>query len=798
MRTLRLLFGVLSIIVLSAIGGLYFLLRASLPQLEGRVDAHGLRDTVSIERDALGTPTVRAGTRDDLAFGTGFVHAQDRFFQMDLQRRAAAGELAELLGSSLVATDMRLRPHGFRRVAEQVLQRAPREHRAILTAYAAGVNAGLRSLRSRPWEYWMLRSEPREWRPIDSVLVAFSMYMDLNDSSGDADLLRTQLRAGLPAALFDFIHPIGTEWDSAIDGGMWRSPAIPGPDVFDLRSGAAEKAALALPVGARTEPREAPAIGSNAWAVAGAQTASGSALLANDMHLGLRTPNVWYRARLVIPGGQEARDLVGLTLPGLPLLIAGSNGHVAWGLTNSYGDWTDLVLVDADPANPQRYVGSAGSTPYELRREVLHVRDGAPVTIDTRWTEWGPIVLEDASGRRLALSWTAHHPEATNFVMLELEQARSAQAAVEVANRAGTPVVNFVAADARGHIAWTIMGRMPVRAGYDSRFVASWRAPDTGWVGWRTPAEYPRVVDPATGRIWSANSRTIDANVWLPLLGDGGYYLGARGAQIRDALFAIKSATTGDMLQVQLDDRALFLARWRDLLLELLSDAAELDASIYSEARALVEQWSGRASVDDVGYRLVRAYRAQVQSRVFESLTASVPLLNGHRFEPAAQFEGALWQLVTQRPEHLLDPRYASWQQALVDDFKRTVDEMLQTCPRLEECTWGERNRLAMKHPLSGAMPQLARWLDMPVEPLPGDADMPRVQGPSFGASERLVVAPGREAEGVLQTPGGASGHPLSSFYRSTHAAWTSGKPQPLLPGATAHRLALVPVPVQR
>lgn len=794
MRALKLFLLAILLLVVLPIAAAYVLLRASLPQLDGRTDVASIRGTITVERDALGTPTLRADSRAELAFATGFVHAQDRFFQMDLQRRTAAGELAELLGANLVAADKRLRPHGFRRLAEQVIQRVTPEQRAVLEGYVQGVNAGLAALPSRPWEYWVLRSKPRPWLAVDSLLVAYALYLDLNDSTGDVELARTQLRATLPPALFDFMHPVGTEWDAPIDGSGWRGAPIPGPEVFDLRTGAPRTAALSRPV--RTDIRDDSAttwLGSNSWALAGSQTKTGGGLLANDMHLGLRVPNVWYRARLIVPGGREARDLVGVTIPGLPLLLAGSNRQVAWGLTNSYGDWTDLVLVEPDPADSKRYLGVSGSRPYELRREVIQVKDDVPVTVDTRWTEWGPIVLEDAAGRQLALAWTAHRPEATNLGMLELEQARSVQQALDVANRSGGPVQNFVVADAQGHIGWTVMGQMPVRAGYDSRFIASWRGAQTGWTGWRTAAEYPRIVDPMMGRIWTANSRSIDAKVWLGLLGDGDYYLGARAAQIRDDLFALQSAEPADMLKVQLDDRALFLARWRDLLLEQLRTPNELNAPVYGKAREYVERWSGRASVDDVGYRIVRAFRAQAQSRVFESFTATVPPLNGQQFRPSPQFEGALWQLVTQQPEHLLDPRYWNWHQALLDDFKRAVDELAAECSDLARCTWGEANRLKMQHPLTPALPRLSQWLDMPVQPLPGDVNMPRVQGPSFGASQRLIVVPGREAEGFLSTPGGASGHPLSPFYRSTHAAWADGAAQPLLPGATQHRLALVP-----
>lgn len=794
MPVLRYVLGALLLALIVLIGAGYFMLRMSLPALDGEIATPNVRAPVVLERDQVGTPTIRAQSRVDLAYATGFAHAQDRFFQMDLMRRAAAGELAELLGPSFVDADRQLRTHGFRRLAQVIAQRATPEQRDVLTAYVAGVNGAMLQWRSRPWEYWMLRTEPRPWLLADSVLVAFALYLDLNDASGEVELARTRLRAALPPELFDFLHPIGTEWDAPIDGGTWRPAPIPGPEVFDLQAPSARAMLSERLVLTSLFDASDVQVGSNSWAVAGSLTEHGAAMLANDMHLALRVPNVWYRARLIVEANsQNTLDLVGVTLPGLPMLVAGSNRFVAWGMTNSYGDWTDLVLVDPDPTDADHYLTAEGSRPYEVRTEVIQVKGDDPITLQIRWTRWGPIVREDETGRQLALAWTAHWPEATNINMMNLETARTAKEAMDVANRAGGPVQNFVVADTQGSIGWTVMGQIPLRRGYDPRFVAAWHTPETGWQGWRTPAEYPRTVDPQTARLWTANARTIDADVWLDVLGEGGYSLGSRAAQIRDGLLEVERATEKDLLAVQLDDRALFLSRWRDLLLDLAQDPTSLGGEVYGQARAAAEQWSGRASVDDVGYRVVRAFRAQVQNQVFDSLTAVARNADEKPFTPSTQFEGALWQLVTERPVHLLDPRYATWEQALLDAFNRSVDELIETCETLDRCTWGQHNTLKMQHPISSALPLLSRWIDMPAEPLPGDAHMPRVQGPGFGSSERLVVAPGHEDSGILETPGGASGHPLSPFFRSTHRDWTEGNPQPLLPGRAQHRLTLLP-----
>lgn len=797
MRPLRIagytVLAVGSLLVIAALA-VYLTLRRSLPQLDGEIAAPKLQAAATIERDAHGTPTIRGTSRRDVAFATGYAHGQDRFFQMDLMRRAAAGELAELLGKPVLELDEKHRIHAFRRLASQIVQDSEAVDRALLDAYTDGVNFALESANAKQWEYTLLRTEPAPWRAEDTVLVAFSMYLDLNDSSGGDEMARARLREVLPRALYDFLHPLGTEWDAPMAGHKWQAAPIPGADVFDLRSSTPRSAALNVPRSAAPLD-EVPFVGSNSWAVAGRHAKDNAALLANDMHLRLRLPHVWYRARLVVESGtQPLRDLVGVTLPGVPMLIAGSNGHIAWGYTNSYGDWSDIVIVEPDPQDPQRYLTDTGSEPFVNRDETIAIRGGGPAFLVVQSTRWGPIVDHDAAGRPLALRWTAHDPRATNLHMIDFETATNVEEGLAVANRSGGPVQNVVVADTTGRIGWSLMGQVPVRAPYDTTLPHSWREPGGGWTGWRTPEEYPRLVDPASGRLWTANARTIDTETWLAFLGDGGYDLGARAAQIRDDLLALPTASAADMRSIQLDDRALFLTRWRDLLLELLDERALSEHPLRAQARHIIEHWSGRAAADDAGYRIVRAARLQVRKDVFESLTALArQRFPESKFTPSAQFEAPLWQLVTQRPEHLLDPRFDSWQAALLGSLDSALADLGKKCRDLQSCTWGEGNVLHMRHPLSAALPFASQWLDMSAQPMPGDAQMPRVQGEAFGASQRLVVSPGREAEGSLQVPGGPVDHPLSPFYGAGHDDWVRGEPTPLLPGPAKHALTLRP-----
>lgn len=793
MRALRRSLAAVALLIILAGLTAYLTLRASLPRLDGDVASASLRAPASIERDSAGTPTIKASSRRDLAYATGFAHAQDRFFQMDLMRRTAAGELAELLGPTVVEMDKRFRIHDFRHVSQQVVAQATPAEREVLDAYVMGVNDALDQADTRPWEYLLLRTQPSPWLPEDSILAAFSMYLSLTDSSGAAELARAQLHEALPPQLFAFLHPLGTEWDAPMIGSPWRVAPVPGPEVYDLRTSSSR--AVALAQAASTLPLEEDAVvGSNSWAVAGSHAANGNALLANDMHLSLRLPHVWYRARLIVTGGPEARDLVGVTLPGLPMLVVGSNGKVAWGYTNSHGDWTDNVVVETDPSQPGHYLVGERSEPFGVRRETIAVRGAAPLELEVKATRWGPVVGHDDAGRPLALAWTAHDPVATNFGMLAFEAASNSEALLDAANRAGGPVQNVVAVDAQGHIGWSLMGKIPVRTDYDPKMPASWRDSARGWTGWRRPEEYPRIVDPAAGRIWTANARVLDAETWLAFPGEGDYDLGARAAQIRDGLFALDSAGAADMAKIQLDDRALFLARWRDLLLELLDRNAVADHQVRAHARDLVRKWSAHAAVNDAGYWIVRAFRLQVRKDVFDALTSAARARYPQTmFTPSTQFEGALWQVVTQRPAHLLDPRYARWEEALLASFDAALTSIAKECEDVASCTWGRQNTLSMRHALSQALPFASHWLDMPAAQIPGDSNMPRVAAPRFGASERLVVSPGNEAQGLFQMPGGPVDHPLSPFYGAGHDAWVRGESLPLLPGPTRHTLRLTP-----
>ena len=786
-KRLRLLASVVSVLVLLAAlaaGWFYFRMRASLPPLDGSVTLSSLAGPVTLERDHQGVPTIHGANRTDVSRALGWLHAQDRFFQMDTLRRRGAGELAELFGKEALPLDRATRLHGFRSLAQAAIARLTPDERAQVEAYTAGVNAGLAALGSVPFEYLVLREKPQPWRAEDSVLVGDAMMLDLQGDNGTYEHSLMTLRDVLGSEAIAFFAPIETTGDAAIDGTGGRLAPIPSPRVLDLRSRSVTRY-LAIPRADAFRP------GSNSMALAGIHTANGAGLLANDMHLSLGLPNIWYRASLEWPG----HKITGVTLPGAPLVIAGSNGQVAWSFTNAGADTSDLVVLEVDSISAQLYrvPGQTELQKIETRRSTILVKGSAPVEVSYPWTVWGPIVGANAQNRPLALHWTAHDPEGLNFSLIGMEDAANVREAVTIAHRAGIPAQNFVTTDSAGEIAWTIAGRLPKRVGFDGRLPVNWAFGDRRWDGLRSPDEIPVQFATDSGRLWTANQRTVGGAA-LVVLGDGGYDRPARAAQIRDRLSTLESAGPKDLLAIQLDDRALFLERWQKLLLRVLTPETIAQKKSRGELQRLAELWGGHADVDSAGYRLVRAFREAVAGRaltpVFASCVEAYPAFDWTKFH----YEDAVWTLVNEKPAHLLTPEFKDWNGLLLAAADDVVSAIDKEHSALSRATWGRRNILQMLHPFSYSFPRfLIGWLNAPAVPLPGDSDMPRLQSVDYGASERFVVSPGHEAEGIFHMPGGQSGHPLSPYYLAGHEAWVRGEPTPFLPGKTEHTLTLHP-----
>ncbi len=780
---------VLAFLAAGASFWIYQQLKLSLPQIDGSCLVSGLSAQVSVERDNLGVPTIKGKTRTDIARALGFVHAQDRFFQMDLTRRRAAGELSELFGKRALPIDKAARRNEFRLTAKQVLNDASKEERDVVEAYTAGVNAGLSALKNKPFEYSVIGMTPAPWKAEDCVLVAAAMLITLQDDQNKYEQSLVTLHDTYGRKSLTFLGSLLTPDDAALDGSLGQSPDIAGPDVINIRD--AKEVALNSSI---NDGSMMP--GSNSMAVSGKHTVTGSALIANDMHLEISVPGRWYRASFIL----NDKRVTGVTLAGTPLIIAGSNGHVAWGFTNACVDTADMVpIARGEDDDYYHGPGKTGLLKITHHEASINVKGADPVKMTTDWTIWGPIIGKDPDGRLLAIHWSGHMHEAFNFSLLGMENVNNTDEAILVAHKAGIPVQNIIIGDSTGKIAWTIAGKIPKRIGFDGRLTVPWVYGDRHWDGFLSSEDTPVWSPKDVSYLWTANQRVLGGNA-LKLLGDAGYARPARAAQIRDDLKALvankpKGVVPLDLLAIQLDDRALILNKWRPLFLNTIEAMHHEKGSELDQLYEAVISGDLKADVDSTAYRLVREFRLATWNRVFTPLFAPcVESYSDFQYNRIVS-ENTLWTIIQKKPMHLLASSYTSWENLLGMSVGDVLASIKKAHLKPKEATWGKLNTLQAKHPFSKLLPSfITSYLNFPEEQIAGGDDMPRFQGTMNGASERFSVSPGHEDQGIFEMPGGQCGHPLSAFYLAGHEAWVKGKPTAFLPNQAEHFLTLNPL----
>ncbi|KNC69024.1 penicillin acylase family protein [Pseudoalteromonas ardens] len=767
-------------------------LNSALPLLNGEVAIPHVEHEVVIDRDRNGLPSIVAHTRTDAARAMGFLHAQERFFQMDFLRRKAAGELSALFGESFINADKEARLHQFKHSARQAYNNLDEQHKALLDAYVEGVNSGLDKLKSAPFEYAVLKATPATWQPEDSFLVSFAMFMEMQGRDYHNALYLNKLQQTLPQALVDFLVPLGTSWDQPLDAQQIATAPMPGADVYSLaESEESGQHNLALTEHQQSlyalTLKDTPSVaGSNNWAVSGDNTLSGKALVANDMHLNLTVPNIWYRVEYTWQEATKEHQLSGISLPGLPLMIAGSNQHIAWGFTNSMGDWSDLLRIPAEKSQ-------ALVTPVT---QTIDVKDAAPIEFVVDMTPYGPVVEREENGDLLVLRWVAHSPMAVNLGLFDVELATSVDASLPLFNDAHMTHLNVVVGDEQGNIGWTMLGALPERAhsvwapvAYDNDKYA--------WSGFLDSAQYPKRMNPESGFLFTANARVVSGDE-LDVIGRENYALGARANQIHNGLRVMHEPSEAQMLRTQLDSRAIFLQRWQYLLLSILDEEFLAEHPELTEYREIVNNWNGKATKESTGYLLVRAFRTQVARRVFGGILNDVHERNPDSnvfdyFSLTSQWEGPLWQLVNEQPAHLLNTRYDSWQGLYADALSFLNNHFNNTHGTIANAKWGDYNKVAISHPVAGALPLIGKFFNIPEYGADGDINMPLVQEQNFGASMRMGVTPGEEQSGFFHMPVGQASNPMSPYWLAGHKDWQEGVFSSFLPQETEYSLKLIP-----
>lgn len=741
----------------------YFGLHLSLPKLSGEFRSGHLFESVTIERDRLGTAVIHGQNRRDVAYALGFAHGQDRFFQMDLLRRNSAGELAEIFGEKALNLDKSRRFHQLRKRAENIVAKMEPKQKLLLQAYANGVNAAVAEPSLSAFEYLLTGASPQTWQPADSLLVIYSMYLDLQGNTPNRDMALTQIQRLYGEQMLAFVTQ-NSPYQAALDFSLLPTEEILTPELEP------QLLATAL-ISTIEEPLD---IGSNNWAVTGALTESGRAMLSDDMHLSLAVPIIWYRAQLnYFSGSGDKVQVTGVSLPGAPAIVVGTNNKLAWGFTNAYIDTADwIALDDKEPLTTEiefiKLPGSQSSIEYPIQL-----------------SQFGPV--KQVNGQDYALSWVAHQDYAVDMELMGLETISSVQEGLALATTFGIPVQNLMLVDSEGNAAWKPAGAVPSRT--NPANVAQLPENYQGALWEIDETELPQVVNPEHGRLWSANSRVISAEQF-GRFGDGGYALGARSQQIRDRLFESEQFSEQDFYRLQLDNEAKFLTPWHDYLIHLLSH----ERVRFAKDIQFIRDWQACACADSVGYTLVRSFRAKLIDASFAPIETGLKEINVSLSPVKRYLEPAMWQLLEDEPESWLPEQYSSWDKFAIQAYVDSTLELLDKHSdgeSLADLNWGKVNALKIQHPFSKQMPLLSSWLDMPTVTGFGDSFMPAVQRSFFGASQRFIVQPGLESQAIMVIPGGQSGHPLSDYYRAGFDEYANHESTPLLPDEILHKITI-------
>jgi penicillin amidase len=751
------------VVLLGAGAWLYAASRAALPQLDGEARVSGLAARAVVTRDVQGVPHIFADTLEDLFFTQGYVTAQDRLWQMDISRRYAAGELAEILGRRYLEHDRQQRTLLIRPMAEKAAARLSPRDRTFFEAYARGVNACMAEQKRLPLEFRLLRYRPRPWAASDSFLVAANMIQMLTLQPLAFELSREKIKARLSPELVADLFP-NSSWRD-------RLPADPSrPDEFVPSDGEDEGEEEEQPPHSgctRRAPRPGPentrlVPGSNNWTISGAHTVSGKPLLSNDMHLEHHLPNVWYEAHLASGGF----DVAGVTLPGVPFVIVGHNQRVAWGFTNIGPAVSDLYVETFNDRG--EYRTPDGWRQLEHHRETIHVRDGADEILDVVITRHGPIVsgLQPGETRQLALKWTAYDPEALQIPLFDMDGAQNWEQFRNALRRFTNPAQNVVYADVEGHIAYQATGMIPLRSGSDGSLPVAGDDDAHEWRGYIPFEQLPNILDPPSGMIATANGRIVPEG--YPYVISNEWGAPYRTERIYHVLGSGQKCGPADLLKLQTDVYSEFDRFCGQRFVYAVDHASRVSARA-RQAADLMRDWDGQVSVGSVAATVIAHSRRELVRLLLEPKLRE--LWREYRW-----FMSSVWleNVLQRRPARWLPAAYANWDDLLAAAVEAAVSR--EHAPaKLADWRWGKDQTLEISHPLFGMVPLLRWWTGTGRVPQSGDGYTVKQVGSNFGPSERMTVDLANLDNSTLNIVNGQSGQFSSPYYMNQWRAWYGG-----------------------
>jgi penicillin G amidase len=800
---LRALLGLIFFLIIAAaaavVGGGFWLkhaMVASLPQLDGQVHLPGLSASVTVRRDQHGVPHIDAASLDDLFEAQGYVTAQDRLWEMDMARRMAAGEAAEILGSKLLEHDRAQRILEIRPTAERLVASLSPGDRRYFDDYARGVNAFIDDNQDHlSPEFRLLMYRPRHWEPTDSALVMMSM-MQMLDQRWDTKLDREQVTARLGPTLAAALYPNGSWRDHPptqaapdLTAPQQSIPDVPLdetqttlrnllPDLMHLRS---------LLDGPRATC-DACTLGSNQWVVSGAHTASGKPILSNDMHLAHQIPNIWYENDLH-SGDFHA---TGVTVPGIPYVIAGHNEHIAWGFTALYGDMQDLYVEQVNGQDQYRdFTGNVESwKPIEHSREIIHVRGGSDVVLDVARTAHGPVItpLLPHEKRTLALRWNVYDPKCAGDPLFALDTAANWQDFRNAMSKWYAPSQNVVYADDQGHIGYQAVGYIPQRP----NGIAGTPITDQNheWQGYIPFEQLPSALDPANGILATANARITPDGYPFPLTNE--WADPYRNERIWKWLAGKDKLTPADMLKLQTDVYSEVDQEMAQRFAYAIDHARRTDSEL-REAADLLRSWDGEVAAGSAPAAIVSAAKS-----AFWPMLLKPKLGDDWKLYTWSSSGFAREELIMHAPAAWLPAGYANWDDFLAAVVRQGISNE-HALGDLKTWKYGAQHPVDLEHPLYSMLPWFKKWTGTGPQPQSGDVSTVKQVNRAIGPSQRFTIDwsdPDQATENIVM---GQSGDPVSAYYRDQWPYWYGGKTFALpfsshaVEAQTAHTLQLAP-----
>jgi penicillin amidase len=768
-----------------------------------------------VRRDARGVPHIEAATQDDLFVAQGYVTAQDRLWQMDTYRRSANGELAEVLGSRLLHHDIVERVMGFRKTAKRIYANLSPDDRRRLDDYARGVNLFIQQHQDAlPEEFRILAYKPKPWSGADSMSIAM-MMVDMLDTHWDVKIAREEVAARLNNPKLEAeLYPVGSWRDRPPTGEVIDltlphpvPPASDGDDEDERTQTRLSLPAAPLNLTQLRADMGLPAssdfsLGSNNWVVAGRHTASRKPLLSNDMHLSLTEPNIWFMADLRAPGFHAA----GVTLPGMPMVVAGHNEHIAWGFTALYGDVQDLYHEKLDGKG--KYQDNTGKwIPLAVDREIIHVRGGADVTTDVQSTNHGPLLnpifFNQPLPQPIALKWTLYD---STLNSVPLYAMNTAQNWTEFAAAIGTwdfPTQNVVYADDQGHIAYHAVGRIPIRpAGLEGKPILAPPTQDPAakdaqaqngqreWQGYIPFDAMPNTLDPPSGFLATANARvTTDKSPYPLSLEWAPPY---RIERIYKLLQGRDHLTPKDLLAVQTDIYSEVDQELAHRFAYAIDHADKVDDRLH-KAADLMRSWDGRLTTDSAAASIVDQARAALWPLILEPKLGKIS--EDYRW---SEKDFAEEEIVMHGDTDWLPTGYKNWDAVLAEAVRRGMQHG-DAPSDVTRWAYGSWHVVDIEHPLAPFVPVISRIAGTGRLPLSGDATTVKQVGISLGPSQRFTMDWSNVDGSTENIVLGESGNPFSAYFRDQWNDYYNGNTFafPFSPAAVAvnahHTMRLLP-----